>query len=60
MKVKLHKGCVKKTRTQETLTNADFKVRYRINNLFLTTSVPFCNKNLDLIQNSFVINVEKR
>ena len=51
-------GCVKKTRPKETLTNADFKVRYRINNLFLTTLVHFCNKNVELIQNAFFMDVK--
>ena len=37
------KGCVLKKRPQATLTNAHFKVLYRRNNLFLITSVNFCN-----------------
>ena len=35
-------------------------MRYRINNLFLTTSVYFCNTNLELIPNVFLWMLKKK
>ena len=53
------KGGDAKTRPPETLTNADFKILYSKNYLFLTTSAYFLNENLELILNAYFIDVEK-
>ena len=53
------KGVPAKMRPPETLTNADFKVLYRTNILFLTTSVYFQDNNLEFMQNASFRDVEK-
>ena len=53
------KGAPARTRPPETLTNADFKLLYRTNILFLTTSVYFQKKKIELIQHASFMDVEK-
>ena len=47
-----------KRRPHETLTIANSKVLYTMNDIILTASVNYCNKFFELIQNTLFMEVE--